>query len=384
MDYRSYPVLYVDDEKSNRVVMKHNLGAEFDLVLADSGEQALELLESRSIAVLLADQRMPKMTGVELCERVRPLYPDVERVIITAYSDLQATVDAINRGRVARFIKKPWTTPELVVTLRDSIRIYHQRKLTEQLELKLAQFDRIANLGLAAMGVAHDLKQPLAVMVPSLDSAQFAIAQMRRNPSVDAKTLQLIGELQESVSDIREGVGMLRHLADAVMDMARHPAGDATLSSAQDVVQSALRITRTTIQRKGRLTVELPDEPVLFRGSTSRLAQLVVNLLINAAQSFRHQRPRDNWIKLSLDVDGDSFSILVADNGCGIAAEHEQSVFSPLYTTKGREGTGVGLAICRQVTEELNGHISFESTVDEGTRFLVTLPRASGDSKSSN
>ncbi|MCA9523040.1 MAG: response regulator [Myxococcales bacterium] len=382
MDFRSYPILYVDDENPNRVVMKHNLKDEFDLILAESGEQALQILESKPIAVLLADQRMPNMTGVELCEQVRPLYPDVERVIITAYSDLQATVDAINRGRVARFIKKPWTTPELVSTLRDSIRLHHQRKVTEQLEMKLIQFDRMANLGLAAMGVAHDLKQPLAVIVPSLDSAQFAIAQMRRNSGVDARTLQLIGELQEAVSDIREGVGMLRHLSDAVIDMARHPAGDATLSNALDVIQSALRITRTTIQRKGRLTIELPDEPVYFHGSASRLAQLVVNLLINATQSFRHTKPRDNWIRLELEADETMLTISVSDNGCGIANEHRENVFSPLYTTKGREGTGVGLAICRQVAQELNGSVDFESEVDQGTRFMVRIPRASNGTKS--
>ena len=167
---RDYPILYVDDDHANRVVMKHNLGGDFTLLLADSGAAALEILAREPVAVLLTDQRMPMMSGVELAERVRQIYPEVVRVIITAYSDLDATVDAINRAQVARFIKKPWTREELLAVMRESIQSHYNARLLKRLQEKLGQLDRMTTIAVMGSSIAHDLRQPMTLFTPAVDS----------------------------------------------------------------------------------------------------------------------------------------------------------------------------------------------------------------------
>src|SRR5687767_10291527 len=119
--YRDYPILYVDDEPQNLLTLRYALDDEFTVLTASTGAEAMQVLEQRSIAVLLCDQRMPGMTGVEVCRRARDLRPDVVRIIVTAYADLQAAVDAINQGQVARYVTKPWRNDELIELLRATI-----------------------------------------------------------------------------------------------------------------------------------------------------------------------------------------------------------------------------------------------------------------------
>src|SRR5687768_11480088 len=104
INFRAFPVLYVDDERANLVALRYALGDRFTILTALSGEEGLELLRSRpDIAVLLADFKMPGMTGTELCEQAIAIRPDVIRMILTAYADLHAASEAINRGQVQKF-----------------------------------------------------------------------------------------------------------------------------------------------------------------------------------------------------------------------------------------------------------------------------------------
>src|SRR5688572_14277286 len=102
-------VLYVDDEASNRTVFSLTFGERFNIKTASSGDEALRIIASEDVGVLLTDQRMPGMTGNELLERVRRDHPNVLRMILTAYSDLDPILKAVNDGLVARYIIKPWS-----------------------------------------------------------------------------------------------------------------------------------------------------------------------------------------------------------------------------------------------------------------------------------
>src|SRR5438477_12867701 len=108
----TYPVLYVDDEPQNLATFRYVLEDRFTVLTAGDGREAVELLEREDVAVLVCDQRMPYMTGVEVCRRASEIKPDVVRIIMTAYADLQAAVDAINQGQVLRYLSKPWRNDE--------------------------------------------------------------------------------------------------------------------------------------------------------------------------------------------------------------------------------------------------------------------------------
>ncbi|MCW5922425.1 MAG: response regulator [Saprospiraceae bacterium] len=126
-------ILCVDDEEDNLLVFRSFFRKYYTVLTAQSGEEALELLKKQPVDLIVSDQRMPRMTGVELFERIRDEHPDVVRIILTGYSDIQAVIDAINKGKVYHFATKPWDTDELKNILDRALEAYTLRQLNRRL-----------------------------------------------------------------------------------------------------------------------------------------------------------------------------------------------------------------------------------------------------------
>jgi response regulator RpfG family c-di-GMP phosphodiesterase len=106
-------VLYVDDEENNLISFKATFRTKFSTYVAISGNEALEILSSQQIHVIITDQRMPEMTGVQFLEKVIELYPDSIRILLTGYADIEAVIDAVNKGKIFHYLTKPWNEDEL-------------------------------------------------------------------------------------------------------------------------------------------------------------------------------------------------------------------------------------------------------------------------------
>ena len=117
-----YNILYVDDEKQNLHAFRAIFRRFFNVYVADGGEEALELLEKQSVDLVLSDQRMPVMTGVELCETVMKKYPKSVRIIVTGYSEMTPILNAVKEGKINSYIMKPWNTQELKTIIESAIR----------------------------------------------------------------------------------------------------------------------------------------------------------------------------------------------------------------------------------------------------------------------
>src|SRR6516162_7050573 len=117
MTATKYPVLVVDDEPEILFSLRGLLRKEFDLHTAQGGAEALEVLRRQPVHVIMSDQRMPEMTGVELLQRARAERPEAIRIIFTGYADIKAVVDAINEGQIYRHLTKPWDPDEMVALL---------------------------------------------------------------------------------------------------------------------------------------------------------------------------------------------------------------------------------------------------------------------------
>jgi two-component system response regulator AtoC len=132
-----YPVLVVDDEQDNLDAIRFNFGRTFQLLLAGSGEEALTLARAHDVAVIVTDQRMPRMTGLELLKAARELRPDAVGIIVTAFTDVDVLIEAINLGRIYRYVTKPWDSKELRGILTHAIErfalVRENRRLQEQL-----------------------------------------------------------------------------------------------------------------------------------------------------------------------------------------------------------------------------------------------------------
>ena len=127
------PILYVDDEQDNLTVFNSAFRRDFEVHLATSGAEGLEILKKHEIHLIITDQRMPEMTGIQFLEKIIPEYPDCIRMILTGFSDIEAIIQAINTGRVYRYITKPWSKEELKINIDKALETYHLREQNRRL-----------------------------------------------------------------------------------------------------------------------------------------------------------------------------------------------------------------------------------------------------------
>src|ERR1700739_1321067 len=133
----SYGVLYVDDEINNLNSFKAAFRRDFDIFTAISAKEGRKILDSQEIGVIITDQRMPVMTGIEFLESILTIYPDTIRILLTGFSDINAVMDAINRGQVYKYMVKPWQNDELKLYIQNALEIYHLRRENKELAHKL-------------------------------------------------------------------------------------------------------------------------------------------------------------------------------------------------------------------------------------------------------
>lgn len=145
LDLRRYPILVVDDEQDNLDAFRFNFRKTFDIVTATSGHEALEILDSRDVAVVVTDQRMPKMTGLELLREVRVRKPEVVGLILTAFTDVDVLIEAINLGQVYRYITKPWEAKEVRGVLQYALERFAMARENNRLAAQLAEYTGYLN-----------------------------------------------------------------------------------------------------------------------------------------------------------------------------------------------------------------------------------------------
>jgi len=131
-------ILYVDDEENNLFSFKATFRIKYQVFTALSGDEALKILESKKIHVIITDQRMPEMTGVEFLERVLEKHPDPMRILLTGYADMGAVVDAVNKGKIFHYLAKPWNEEELDLTINRAYEKYLEKIQLSEMNEKLA------------------------------------------------------------------------------------------------------------------------------------------------------------------------------------------------------------------------------------------------------
>jgi Nif-specific regulatory protein len=145
LDVKRYPILVVDDEQDNLDAFRFNFKKTFDILTATSGPEALQVLADKDVAVVVTDQRMPKMTGVELLREVRERRPDTVGIILTAFTDVDVLIEAINLGQVYRYITKPWDAKEVRGVLQYAIERYYLTQENKKLAAQLAEYTGYLN-----------------------------------------------------------------------------------------------------------------------------------------------------------------------------------------------------------------------------------------------
>jgi response regulator RpfG family c-di-GMP phosphodiesterase len=145
MSDRKIVVLYVDDEENNLISFKATFRIKYKVLTAISGDEAMKILEEQKVDVIVTDQRMPGMTGVEFLEKVLEKYPDPMRILLTGYADMNAVIDAVNKGKIFHYLSKPWNEEELDMTIIRAYETYIDREkmklMNENLSLTNEQLE---------------------------------------------------------------------------------------------------------------------------------------------------------------------------------------------------------------------------------------------------
>lgn len=369
----SVKVLFVDDDEANLIVCEAACAGDFEVLTASSAEAALECMRREEVGVIIADQRMPGTSGVELLERVRIEYPDTVRLLITAYSDVQAAVAAINRGRVRRYLRKPWEPDELRAELTDALDVYSMSRKLSALEVRLRETERVYALGVVAASIAHEMKNPMMWVTNSLSFAQKELRRLAEQCGGNTIKNQL-EEIEASLTDTRTGVDRVVDIVRGIEMPTRSDSGALRPTDFAEVLRLSLRLVSGELMRCASLELDVTCAPKV-RSSPTKLGQVVLNLIVNAMQAISTRPRNQNVISVRLRIE-DAWAVLeVADNGPGIPDEDIDRIFDPFFTSKVGVGTGLGLAISRRIVEEIDG--SLVAGRDDrlgGASFIVRLP----------
>jgi two-component system NtrC family sensor kinase len=371
-------VLFVDDDESNLIVCEAALADQFPVLTAQDGQTALHLMEDHEVGVVVADQRMPQMSGVELLERVSETHPDTVRLILTAYADLPAAVDAINRGKVRRYLRKPCETTELRSEIQDSMALYELRRQLDVAQRRLIDSERVYALGIVAASLANELKHPIEWASGSIAHAeqelQSLASELKQGSFAPTLAARQLRDLGETLSEATAGVQRLLDIVRGIELPSSSRRTEQEVVDLAEVIRLTIRLVRGELKQRASLRFDV-DSDVRVVGFSTELSQVVLNLLVNAVQALGGC-PRDrSVITVRLKQDAETVRLEVADTGPGILVEPVDKVFEPFFTTKPSQATGLGLAISRRIAVEHGGHLEASNAPEGGAVLTLTLPR---------
>lgn len=253
------------------------------------------------------------------------------------------------------------------------------RDVTEELraQAQLLISDRMASIGMLAAGVAHEINNPLAAVVANLDLATRELESLCINPET-AKEAVL---LEEEIRDAREAAARVRSIVRDLKLFSRSEQDTRSSVDLHAVLDSTIRMAWNEIRHRAQLIKDYDAVPRVM-ANESRLGQVFLNLIVNAAQAIPEGHANTNEIRIRTRAVGGGKAVLVevTDSGSGMSDEIQGKLFTPFFTTKPQGvGTGLGLAICHRLVTELGGRITVTSELERGTTFGVELPAASAN-----
>ena len=363
----------------------------------NSATAALAAMPGLPPDVLITDFKMPGMDGLALLRAVRQAYPDAVLMLLTGYADKESAIRAINEVGIFQYVEKPWDLQDLLLKIQAGL---ERRDLTVRLraanadlarrndelarslgelaraheELRLAHdrligAERLAAVGRVASGIAHEIGNQLALV-------GYADAIKRKVGARDA-------EISEFADVIVAAQRRLAGMVGEIKDFARGPGGDVARAlrlepaDVAGAVEEALAILRYDKDVAARTIVRRINGRPLARLHRGKFAQVVINLVRNAAQATEAGADIEIAVAERAGADGapgGEVEVVVADRGAGMPPEILARLGEPFFSTRGDRGTGLGVGICRRIIAEHGGAIVFDSAPGRGNRVTVTVP----------
>jgi two-component system, sensor histidine kinase and response regulator len=352
-------VLYIDDEDNNLKSFRATLRKDFKIFTAIDAEEGLRIVKDEEIHVVIADQRMPGLTGTEFFEQMIKINPDPIRILLTGYSDIASVIDAINKGEVYRFIDKPWNIEQIKNSIKNAADIYFMRHELKEKSIKLKKLH--SEINQFVYSLSHELRGPLMSI--------SGISKLAKLELDDPNAL-------EYFEMIDTATGKLDDFIYKMLDFYRSTKIDHKITEIhfQDIVNQQLDAYREKFDLRHFKTEIQVSQNGAFFSDEAKIRVILNNLFSNAVQ-FQKDQSEQKWISLTIDVIEDVAIIAVEDNGIGIESRFKEEVFNLFArATQKNVGTGLGLYMVKESVEQMGGKIQLESELNQGTKITVTLP----------
>jgi two-component system, cell cycle sensor histidine kinase and response regulator CckA len=273
-------------------------------------------------------------------------------------------LDTLVADKAAPIVDDTGVVLGAVLVFRD---VGEQRRQQRQVELD----DRLASLGTMAAGVAHHVNNPLGYVVGNLE---FALDHLRRHREVLA-SVPGMGDMSDALAEAQLGAEQVARVVAQLRRFAGPVKGGAGRIDINKIVKWSMDTMGPELSARARLVADLSPVAEVI-GDENRLGQVLVNLLMNAAQAGSPEQP-PHEVRVATGVDGSGgVFIEVRDGGCGMSADVMKRIFDPFFTTRAGQGAGLGLAVCHGIVSSLGGAIAVDSEPGKGSRFRITLPAA--------
>lgn len=346
-----HSILCLDDEIDNVEALERLFRKKYKVFKATSGAEGLEVLKKEPISLIISDQRMPNMTGVEFFAKSMKTHPDAIRILLTGYTDIESIIDAINSGQVYRYVTKPWDPVDLANTVDKAVEKY---ELSHELKEKNAALKKaFADLKVLDEAknhfmilINHELKTPLTVILSYL--------QLISDTNLDADQKKYLKRILESSNRLHALINDVLELVSAETGVLKiHPKKISTKKIIEGIEQT---FTENAEQKKLKFVFDVEDHPVY---ADPKIIRSVLNRVIDNAIKFGEQKSE---ILIESHVVGDKIQLSVTNEGKGINKDSIEKVLKPFSLDEDimhhSKGTGLGLSISQALLRTHQSELS--------------------------
>ncbi len=362
LNHKHWPhVLYIDDEEGNLDAFKAAFRREYVIYTANSALEGLQLLSKHSdIQIIISDQRMPQITGVEFFQKILPIYPEKVRILLTGYSDIEVVIDAINKGEVFRFIDKPWDQDGVRMAVRSAKDLVDAREKAKKKHESLVKAYK--DLDRFVYSISHDLRDPLMSIVGLIELAEHEVTEQT---AIDYLKM------------IRTMTNKLDHFVNQIIDyykMAQNSSSEAPVDFKSCLEDLLMEFKYHPDASNIRFETEV-DDNIALHVRAVLMKSIMKNLVSNAIKYQKPDNP-DKFVKIRVTKSSEHVTIQVEDNGIGVDSKQHDKIFEMFHrsTSSNNSGAGLGLYIVKEAVDILGGTIRLESEPGKGSVFTIKIP----------